>query len=471
MPGQRFGYPVGSHYTGPRGVRDYLRHIRSTHHYSTAWRGSATAYAARLGRFALRGAGLVGAAATAAELGYHGYHALKRMYSERSHNRRKRPFRGGYQVPDNFYPEQPSKMPRHNGSAGSNPSVMTMSRVKSGRYKPFNKKMMSLMKASLVPYIDRWGVLTTTYDATGTWNLVNRTTDTNVTFEYPVFLYELNTAATSNTAAVGSPMMQLKRTTATGNYSFVPVIGSNADATANVYAPYVEYNGDVSVANSNAPYGYLDWCDIRMTVTGPKKTSSKFKVQLIRFTDQSFQPPCYTTLSATPTTLPTVKNGRDQPTAGDDLNEWNNFWQKFVAHLLGNPLNTRSEPVGRKFTVLKTFGCTFQPRSTTDDSITGGTGDTKLVKWFNRVGKTFTYAQADTQTTSVTTAEEINPTEAVTTITTNNDTHARPLARMFLLITGYTPVVADGTTDRALTDVGCSFDLLVRRKFYFTDHN
>lgn len=471
MPGQRFGYPVGSHYTGPRGVRDYLRHIRSTHHFSTAWRGSATAYAARLGRFALRGAGFVGAAATAAELGYHGYHALKRMYSERSHNRRKRPFRGGYRVPDNFYPEPPAKMPRYRGDAGANPSVLTMTRVKSGRRKSFARKMQSLMKASLVPYIDRFGVLTTTYDANNFYAMAYRTLDTNVTFELPVYLYELNTAAVSNTARVGSPLMQLKRVTATGNYIFVPVLGSNSDASASPYAPYIEYNGDATVANSNAPYGYMDWADVRLAVQGPKKTYSKFTCQMIRFTDDSFQPPCYSTLFATPNTPPTVQNGRDQPTAGDDLNEWNSFWQEFCAHLLGSPLATRASRVGRKFAVMKSYSCTFQPRSTTDDSITGGVGDSKQIKWFNHVGRTFTYAQADTKTTTVTTAEEIVPGEAQDPQGTFVDTHARPRARQFLLLSAYTPVAADGTTDRAVTDVACTFDILVRRKFYFTDHN
>lgn len=470
MPGQRFGYPVGSHYTGVRGVRDYLRHIRSTSRTSSAWRGSAQAYASRLGRFALRRGGLVSAAALGA------YHLYKNMpYFAQTRRGAKRERSAAFHRPGGAFVDSGTynnnKRSRSMPSAGANPSVLTMARVKSGRRKSFAKKMQSLMKASLVPYIDRFGALSTTYDAANAFPMAYRTTDTNVTFELPVYLYEINTPAVSNTSRVAAPLMQLKRTTATGNYFFSPVIATNADASANTYAPYIEYNGDSTIANSNAPYGYMDWADIRIAVQGPKKTYSKFTCQMIRFTDDSFQPPCLTTVYVTPSTTPTVVNGRDQPTAGDDLNEWNSFWQEYCAHLLGSPLASRPARVGRKFAVLKTYTCNFQPRSTTDDSITGGVGDSKQIKWFSHIGRTFTYAQADTKTSTVTTAEEINPQEAQDPQGPYIDTHARPRARLFLLLSAYTPVAADGTTDRALTDVACGFDLLVRRKFYFTDHN
>lgn len=367
----------------------------------------------------------------------------------------------------------PRKRQRSDGiSRGTNPSVMTMSRLSTGRWKSFGQKMSSLVKASMVPYIDKFGRLTNTFDNTGNYPLTF-SVNTGIS-SLPLYMMELNTAPLSAGSQIGAPLMRLTRSAA-GLYYFSSIAGNEADNTGNRFAFFTEYNGDSSIAPPSGggnfgPYMYMDWADIRLSLQGPRKTPSKCVVSLVQFIDDQCQPDCLSTNSSVPSTVPTVTNGRPQPAANDEVNEWNSFWQELIAPCLGNPLNSRAQPTKSKIKTLKSYTYMFQPRSTTDDSITGGIGDIKLLKWFNRVQKTFTFARVN-DAQQVTTAEEIDPQETVNDISAGTDTHARPRARLFVMIRSFTPVTADGTTDRTAPDVGCSFDLSVRRKWYFMDHN
>lgn len=374
------------------------------------------------------------------------------------------------------YANSSRKRARSESRGGMNPSVMTMNRLATGKWKSFGAKMNSLMKASMVPFIDRFGVLSTTYDQTGSYPLVYKANTGATGFDYPLYLLELNTAPLCAAAPIGAPLMRLQRITATGLYNFTPIAGQNADKSAVQYSYETEYNGDGSVAppiggGNFGPYNYMDWADIRIACNGPKKTPSKFTVKLVQFLDDQCMPDCFSTTYSAPTTVPSVQNGRAQPATGTDEGaEWNSFWQEYIANLLGNPLTIRSHPTQRKIRTLKSYSYMFQPRSTIEDSITGGTGDMKLIKWFHRVQRTYTYARVN-DPTGVTAAEEIDPTETNNNITAQTDTHARPKARLFVLFQAFTPVIADGTADKAVNDVGCSFDVQVRRKWYMMDHN
>lgn len=367
-------------------------------------------------------------------------------------------------------------MPRYSERAGANPSVSTMARRTTGKRKSFEQKMMSLMKAALVPYIDRFGYLSTTYDASNQYPLEYATYDAGATYNYPVYLYELNTLPLGNGVRTACPMMVLQRNAA-GLY-FFQGSGLNSrdpDDTSAYYFPYNELApGAISSITpaSQGPNVYMDWADIRMSIVGPKKTPAKMSVQLIRWTSEDIIPPCLATPTATPAVAPSVTNGRNQPSGGTrDEYDWNAWWLEYNAKLLGNPLNIRNgSTVSCPYQVLKTCTYTFQPRVTTEDAITGGTGDTRLLKWFNRVGKTFNYFQQDNAgPNAVTAAEEIKPVENFTS-SPSLDTHAKDRARMFLLISAYTPVQRDGTTDRTTSDICCQFDIQVRRKFYYTEH-
>lgn len=341
-----------------------------------------------------------------------------------------------------------------------------------GRFKSYKQKVDSLVRTTIQPQIERFQWLTNTYEAGNAFKLTHTAGGAGLTgVNYmPVYMFELNNCHNrvfAKTGKFGCPGMRLFRNAATGAYQFDSLGVRNSEDNLVQYPWWVEFAYE---NNENAQaHGYLDWVDIRLLIQGPRKTASRVTVQLIKFTDEDCMPPVFVTdSSSNPPTIDTVRPGVVSGST-EVYREWNNFWQAQCAPLLGNPLAFRKQAESdSKITVMKSITYSFQPRATDEDGPAGGVGDYRCVKWFNRVGHTydFTSAKIDVNPDA---DEEINPQEHNGEREPTFTTSAKDRARMFLLIKAFTPTTAEATDPGLEADVACSFDIALRRKWYYSD--
>lgn len=488
MPGQRFGYPVGSHYTGVRGVRDYSRHIRSTHKLSSGWRIAAQAYAKNLGKFALRGLGPIGTALAVGEGGYYAYKYLKSqgMFNRGTDRRqtgqhtRKRKYIDpyGYNTARNFggggdrtvWATGTQTEMDHSGTG-----VLRHYKKKTGRYKPFSAKVSALLKCQVAPQIESWRDLTNGYDAGGSKILSLAKADATTDTTFPVHIYELNNLNNKQSGALpgitGTGCWFLKRQDTTGNFYLENLTHQNNDNSGGTYGWEIDFRNGAN-ADNTTPYAYLDWVDIRLMFSGPRKYPCRVKVQLVRFLEEDCCPGMYQTTNVV-TVAPTAATIRQDPTSRPDaVSEWNQMWLEYTGALLNNPINTRSQyHNGKKIAVLKSCQFDFQPRDTSDDGPTGGVGDVKVLKWFNRVEKNYKFTEVQDVSTQIDADEQLVPQEGFTTLAPQYTTSPHNKARLFLIISATVPVTnstAQPVTSTA--DVYASYDILLRRKWWFNEN-
>jgi len=475
MPGQRFGYPVGSHYTGVRGVRDYLRYIRSTYHTSSGWRTAAKAYAKSLGKFALRGTGYIGAAAAFAEA----VGLMSKYYTDNRNQRgehtRKRsridPY--GYRTAANIYPDGGTRSntvwntgtqtETMRGSSG----VLRTIRRKNGRKQPMQAKVNKLVKSLVNPTIENWRAMSNGYDLENTYILSAIQSAAGQPVDLPIYLFDLNHLYVNQFSASGSKYgagsWRLRREAA-GDYSLQAITHKDNDNAIDVYTWRTEQNYNTSSDNKTA-YAFLDWIDIRALFNGPRKYPARVKIQMVSFTDPAVTPGVWNT--SNPTSAPAATTNRPDP-AGDDLQEWNAMWTELTAPLLANPISNRNaQSNGRRFRVIRSMTLEFQPRDTSDDGPTGGVGDMRVVKWFNNINRNYKFLETPA-TTGVTTDEMITPQEGFEGLQPVYNTSPGNRARIFLMISASVPFV--GTNSGTTGDNWVTFDLNLRRKWLFLDN-
>lgn len=477
MPGQRFGYPVGSHYTGVRGIRNYLRHIRSTYKLSTGWRTAAKAYAKSLGKFALRGSGYLGAAAAFAEAA-HLMYSNRKSRSQYGEHTRKRPRSDpfGYDTAARIYPDGGTRANRSNtvwqtgtqteamrGSSG----ILRTIRRKNGRRQPMQAKVNKLVKSLVNPAIENWRAMSNGYDLENTYILSAVQTAVGQPVDLPIYLFDLNHLYINQFAATGSKYgagsWRLRREAA-GDYSLQAITHKDNDNAIDVYTWRTEQQANSS-GDNKTPYAFLDWIDIRALFNGPRKYPARVKIQMVSFTDPAVTPGVWNT--SNPTTVPTASTNRPDP-AGDDLQEWNAMWTELTAPLLANPINNRShQSNGRRFRVIRSMTLEFQPRDTSDDGPTGGVGDMKVVKWFNNINRNYRFIETPS-IQGVTTDEMITPQEGFEGLQPVYNTSPGNRARIFLMISASVPFV--GTSSGTTGDNWVSFDLNLRRKWLFLEN-
>lgn len=341
----------------------------------------------------------------------------------------------------------------------NNPSVMTFASMTTGKHKSFRARSMSLLTKSVFPYIDRWNALTNAYDSSGYYPLTFTKVSVTDNSTWPVYTMELNSSFRSDAVGQVAPMLRLIRNDTTGNYEFVPQVHRDNEDTLDVRSFQNEYYTTnfnpvtVTPVNNNL---HLDWTNIKMLITGPRKSATRVRVQLVRWTDDAATMPAYYQTGAL-----TARHGYP---VGEDLDRFNAHWQQYCASLIGNPLSTRTAKNQKPlWQVLKSRVFEFQPRDTSEDGPTGGVGDSKVFKWFNRVGHTYDFNRAQLAN-NPDPDEEAFPNEWGV-IANSFDIIAKDQARLFLVVSAYTPTGADGTNLAA--DVGASFDLQIRRKWYY----
>lgn len=407
----------------------------------------------------------------AAALGYAGFRSFRKKKQKNKMPRRNRDQRGQrvdtfgrqyvpYAADGGSMANRKRRRTERSSNAGGNPSVMTYARMTTGRKKSLKSRAISLLRTTVVPYIDRWNALTSAYDSAGYYALSYTKVNPTDNAVMPVYTFELNQSFRTDAFSKLCPMLRLVRNDVSGNYEFVSQVCQLEENTGIVgtFRGEKQTNSIDPVSDpETSNYYHLDWTDIRMLITGPRKTATRVKVQLVRWIDDA------ATMPALYGNNGTIYTPHGYPT-GEDLDRFNNHWQQFCAPLMNNPLSIRSaKNQAPLWTVIQSKTFEFQPRDTSEDGPTGGVGDSKVFKWFNRVGHTYDYNRA-VLPANPDPDEEFNPNEWGTS---NNqfDLVAKDKARLFLVISAYTPTGVDGTN--LAPDVAASFDLVVRRKWLY----
>lgn len=449
------------------------------------WRLAAQKYASGLGKFALRSTGYFGAAAALAEASYSGYKYLKEngMFNQTerrqtgSHTRKRRavdPY-GYHAAAPNFDRGTTTNrstvwntttMPDRGGAG-----VLRHYRKKTGRYKSFGKKAISLLRSQVMPQIESWRDLTNGYDAGGSKVLTCAKADAAGDATFPVHLYELNNLNNKQSGMLslfGAGCWRLRRRDADGVFYLEPFSRQNNDNSAATFCWDIEHRNAAN-ADNVTPFAYLDWVDIRLLISGPRKYPATVKVQLIRFLEEDCCPGVYGT--AATGTAPTASTSRSDPLTGLGLPEWNNMWLEYTAPLITNPISTRANyNNGKKFQVIKSCRFDFQPRDTSDDGPTGGVGDVKVLKWFNRVNKNFRFTEVAEPVAQIDADETMIAQEGFNTQVPLYQLSPHNKARLFLMISATAPVVDTTAAPANALDSFVSYDINLRRKWWFNEN-
>lgn len=347
----------------------------------------------------------------------------------------------------------------------TNHAQLKYKRVKTGKRSRGNPAS-SLVRSITTPFVDTFRYITSSYSGSGAYGLVF----TNAaTCQLPVYLFDISCLRTNVVDGVqyfSNPASVLQRDTASGNYQTAIIGARNATGAAASYVYTTESYPTAAINGRYANSAYLDWVQIKLLIYAAKRTPSFVRVQLVQFVDDDYQPSIRS--STTDSTATSAVIEAEPSGTGTRVSEWNAMWQEYVAPLLGNPINNRDVSKGRRMRVIAQRVYRTQPRDNTVEGPTVGTGDQISVNWFHKLGRTLDYSRS-TLGAQPAAGDEENPQIFGPTADGNSATHCRPHQRIYMLISGYTPEEATAVSPNLPADIGCSFDLCIRRKFHVLD--
>ena len=93
------------------------------------------------------------------------------------------------------------------------------------------------------------------------------------------------------------------------------------------------------------------------------------------------------------------------------------------------------------------------------------------MKWFNRVEKNYKFTEVQDVSTQIDADEQLVPQEGFTTLAPQYTTSPHNKARLFLIISATVPVTnSTAQPVTAIPDVYASYDILLRRKWWFNEN-
>lgn len=365
-------------------------------------------------------------------------------------------------MPRTFPGDRPSKKQKivHVGAGGQQ---LSYSRIKHGRKVAKREMLMRILASKLNTVSHRWQNVTNSASGGGAYYLNYFLSNVaGSDSQLPVYLWDLTCAQQQIIDGVQTfamPCSRLNRLSATNVYTTIPIPAQNSDNSAITYAWTTERNSGLSNTKEYAE-GVIENVSIKLLLYGARKFPSGIKVQIVQF-DEGYTPNSWS--AGIETAVPSIVDQEPGGLANDNGNDWNAMWQNHLAPLIGNPINTRPNTVRKVMKVLMTKTYNFQPKLNTELDVTGD----QVAVFFNyKMNKRVDYTRAQPQT-EVTVAEEINPNEWAINTSKELNVHARPEQRVFLMISGMTPLNSFGVSPPE--DVSTSFDICVRRKITCID--
>lgn len=365
-------------------------------------------------------------------------------------------------MPRTFPGDRPSKKQKitHVGAGGQQ---LSYSRIKHGRKVAKRELLMRILASKLNTVSHRWQNVTNSASGTGAYTLnyfLSNVAGSDA--QLPVFLWDLTCAqqqVIDGVQTFGMPCSRLNRLSATNVYTTTALPARDSDNAADTYAWTTERNSGLTNTKEYAE-GVIENVSVKLLLYGARKFPSGVKVQLVQF-DEGYTPNSWA--ATIESAVPNIVDQEPGGLANDNGNDWNAMWQQHIAPLVGNPINTRPNTVRKVMKVLMTKTYSFQPKLNTELDVTGD----QVAVFFNyKMNKRVDYTRAQAQD-QVTVAEEINPNEWAINNSKELTVHARPEQRVFLMISGMTPLNSFGIATPA--DVCTSFDVCIRRKITCID--
>lgn len=366
-------------------------------------------------------------------------YAMRNMFDPATRNGRKRARRFG-----------PFKEPYEVGGGGQQ---LSTSNIRYGKRVRKRELLMRILSAKLNNVTHRFQNISNSADGRGCFPLSYFNQGAGFFSSLPVVAFDLTGAqqqVINGVQTFATVCTRLQRSAAgTYNWSFIP--GVDSDDAGNAYGWTTERNSGLTNTKEYAS-ALIENVSIKLLLYGARKFPSKVMVQLVSFAEG------YTPVVGSGTSvsaLPTVAEASGVENAED----YNAMWMAHTAPLIGNPINTRPSSLRKLMRVHYSKTYDFQPKLSTELDVTGD----QVAVYFNyKMNKRVDYARAQS-VQSVTNAEEINPNEWV--IHNDNELNivALPEQRVFLLISGMTPLNGFNVVN-ADQDLCPSFDYCIRRR-------
>lgn len=358
----------------------------------------------------------------------------------------------------------PFKPPKPVGGGGQQ---LSFSKLKHGKKVARRELLMRLLSAKLNPVTHRWQNITNSASGSGAYKLdYSLSGAVGATAFYPVFLFDLTGAQVQSLNSINvhaCPASRLQRSGVTPfNYNTAPILAKNADANADLGAWTLERNSGLTNPKEFAE-GIIENVSIKLLLYGARKFPSKVKVQIVSFTE-GYTPNAFI---CTPFITSAVAVDQAEPngaTTDEATRDWNAMWSQHVAPLIANPISTRPMGTRKTMKVHMSKEYVFQPKLSTELDVTG---DQEAVFFSYKMNKRVDYTRAQPND-QVTPVEEGDPNEWTIKDYNELQVHARPEQRMFLMISGLTPLNTSGVTNGEI-DFAPSFDICIRRKISALD--
>ena len=366
-------------------------------------------------------------------------YTMRNMFDPATRNGRKRARRFG-----------PFKQETQVGAGGQQ---LTTSNIRHGRRVRKRELLMRILAAKLNTVTHRFQNITNSASGLGSFPLSYFNQGAGFFSLMPVVAFDLTGAqqqVINGVQTFATVCTRLQRSAGgTYNWGFVP--GRDADDANSVYGWTTERNSGLTNTKEYAS-ALIENVSIKLLLYGGRKFPTKVMVQLVSFAEG------YTPVAGTSTTLtalPTVAEASGVENAED----YNAMWMAHTAPLIGNPINTRPSALRKLMKVHMSKTYDFQPKLSTELDVTGD----QVAVYFNyKMNKRVDYARSQS-VQSVTNTEEINPNEWVVHDDNELNVFALPEQRVYLLISGMTPLNGFNVVD-ADQDLCPSFDDCIRRK-------
>lgn len=346
---------------------------------------------------------------------------------------------------------------------GSGGQQLSYSRIKHGKRVRKREMLMRILASKLNVVSHRWQNITNSASGSGAYPL-NYAANAAPESEFPVYLWDLTVAQQQIIGGVvqfGVPASRLYRNTA-GHYNTNRIFGRDADNTVDSSIWVIERNSGVTNTKEYS-VGLIENVSIKLLLYGARKFPSKVTISLVSFAE-GYTPNAWV-VTTNINNPPTVDE--QEPSVADPdevLNDWNAMWQSYTAPLIGNPISTRPGTTRNLMKIHKSKTYDFQPKLSTE---LDATGDQVAVYFDYKMNKRVDYTRAQFST-DVGVSEELDPNEWGIKQDQELQVHARPEQRMFLMVTGMTPLNTNGVANGAI-DYAPSFDICIRRKISSMD--
>lgn len=334
--------------------------------------------------------------------------------------------------------------------------------------------LYKLQKAAQSVCILRWQAMTP-YDNDGALECGYRRNSSPYLMNYPVYIFDLTSCKLNaqGTPLAAKPMYRLI-SDSTGAFNWDPVNGLEPNGTTATEEWIAEAGRGNSAVNNTPNMGLnsmLSWSDIRLTLYGATKQSTRFNVSFIQFTDEVYHPNAFRqapTPGATTTPLATDVQGR-----------FNAAMEELVKPLVFHPMHSAGNATN-VFRILQNRSFVVQPDTQTNEAKAAPNVCLKHFKRMNRICK-WNWETSDSKVTSTSTEVKLDP-AAAPGLDSNaafnqffggqKKPYVHPNARVYMMITAQayirSGIQPDGTTNVATTIENTPrFDIMVRNKWIY----